>query len=109
MIPKSSKMKSAYFDCFSGISGDMILGALIDLGLDLNYLKNELKKLNLGNYEIESKKIMKNGINATKFNVIEKSHRHHEERNLSEINEIIGNSKLDNEIKNTIKKIFNKI
>ncbi len=102
-------MKAAYFDCFSGISGDMIIGALIDLGLDLNYLKNEFKKLNLGNYEIESKKTMKNGINATKFNVIEKSRRHNEERNLRETNKIIDNSKLDNEIKNTIKRIFNKI
>ena len=47
-------MKSAYFDCFSGISGDMIIGALIDLGLDVNYLKNELKKLNLRDYEINT-------------------------------------------------------
>lgn len=109
MIPKSSKMKSAYFDCFSGISGDMIIGALIDLGLDLNYLKNELKKLNLGNYEIESEKIMKKGIDATKFNVIEKSRRHNKERNLSEIREIVDSSRLSNGIKNTIKKIFNKI
>ncbi|MBI2558406.1 nickel pincer cofactor biosynthesis protein LarC [Candidatus Woesearchaeota archaeon] len=102
-------MKSAYFDCFSGISGDMIIGALIDLGLDLNYLKNELKKLNLGNYEIESEKIMKKGIDATKFNVIEKSRRHNKERNLSEIREIVDSSRLSNGIKNTIKKIFNKI
>ena len=38
-------MKIAYFDCFSGISGDMTLGALIDLGVDMNVLKKELKKL----------------------------------------------------------------
>ena len=50
-------MKSAYFDCFSGISGDMIIGALIDLGLDVNYLKNELKKLNLRDYEINAKEV----------------------------------------------------
>jgi len=104
-------MKIAYFDCFSGISGDMIIGALIDLGLDIKYLKKELKKLKLQNYEIESKKAIKNGISATKFDVIEKHHEdhHHKERNLKEINKIINNSKLSNEIKNTIKKIFYKI
>ena len=100
-------MKILYFDCFSGISGDMIIGALIDLGFDFNFLKDELKKLNLKGYEIESKKIIKNGISSTKFNVVEK--HNHEERNLKEINKIIDNSKLDNEIKNLIKKIFNKI
>ncbi|MBS3114340.1 nickel pincer cofactor biosynthesis protein LarC [Candidatus Woesearchaeota archaeon] len=102
-------MKTAYFDCFSGISGDMIIGALLDLGLDINFLDKELKKLNLKNYEIQSKKIVKNGIAATKFDVSIKHEHNHEERNLKEINEIIKKSKLDNEIKNTIKKIFLKI
>ena len=46
-------MKTAYFDCFSGISGDMILGALINLGLDMGYLRKELQKLNLKNHRIE--------------------------------------------------------
>ncbi len=102
-------MKVAYFDCFSGISGDMIIGALIDLGLDINFLKKELKKLNLGNYDIKVKKVIKNEISATKFDVIVKHKHYHKERNLKEINKIIENSKLDNKIKNTIKKIFNKI
>ena len=103
-------MKSAYFDCFSGISGDMIIGALIDLGLDTNFLKNELEKLNLEYYKMESKKIVKNGISATKFDVIESSKKHHhEERNLKEINKIIDNSKLNEKIKVIIKKIFLKI
>ncbi len=101
-------MKIAYFDCFSGISGDMIIGALIDLGLDIKFLERELKKINLDNYRIESKKTIKNGISATKFSVIASKH-HHEERNLAEINKIIGNSKLDKEIKDIIKKIFLKI
>ena len=49
-------MKTAYIDCFSGISGDMFLAAMIDAGLDLEYLKKELKKLNLTGYEITAKK-----------------------------------------------------
>jgi len=101
-------MKTAYFDCFSGISGDMIIGALLDLGLDFNFLKNKLKKLNLKDYEIKTKKIIKNGIAATKFDVVQEKNKH-EERNLKEINEIIEKSKLDNRTKSVIKKIFLKI
>ena len=99
-------MKILYFDCFSGISGDMILGALIDLGLEVDFLKKELEKLDLNGYDIKAKNIVKKGIAATKFEVIEEYKHHHEERNLSEINKIIDKSKLGNEIKNTIKKIF---
>ena len=111
-------MKTLYFDCFSGISGDMIIGALIDLGLDVGFLKNELKKLNLKKYNIESKKIVKNGITAIKFNIIETKNAKkmakpfflpEKEHNLNELNKIIEKSKLDNDTKNTIKKIFNKI
>lgn len=103
-------MKAAYFDCFSGISGDMIMGALIDLGLDIKFLKKELEKLNLKGYEIEAKKVVKNGITSTKFEIIVlHNHGHHDEKNLKEINSIIDKSKLENEAKNTIKKIFLKI
>ena len=102
-------MKLIYFDCFSGISGDMIIGSLLDLDLDINFLKKELGKLNLKNYEISAKKIVKSGISATKFDVIGNKKHNHEERNLKEINAIIDNSKLDSKVKNTIKKIFNKI
>src|SRR3989338_6918448 len=108
---RCNNMKTLYFDCFSGISGDMIIGALLDLGLDFEHLKKELKKLNIEDYKIYSKKIVKNGITATKFYVIENKHHkhHHHERNIKEINSIINKSKLNNEIKNKIKKIFLKI
>lgn len=102
-------MKTAYFDCFSGISGDMIIGALLDLGLDFNYLKKELGKLSLKNYKIEARKVVKSGILSTKFGVLENHKNHHEERSLNEINKIINDSKLENETKNTIKKIFLRI
>lgn len=102
-------MRIAYFDCFSGISGDMIMGAMLDLGLDFNFLKKELEKLKLGNYEIKAEKTVKSGIAAKKFDVIARHGHNHEERNLSEISKIIENSKLNNEIKSAIKKIFYKI
>ena len=50
-------MKTIYFDCFSGISGDMIIGALLALGLDFNHLKKELGKLNLKNIRLKQKKL----------------------------------------------------
>lgn len=63
-------MRVLYFDCFSGISGDMTLGALLDLGLDHNAFLNELEKLNVDGYSIEIKKVIKNGISGTDVNVI---------------------------------------
>ncbi len=47
-------MQIAYFDCFSGISGDMILGALIDAGLDLHQLESELNKLKISGYTLRT-------------------------------------------------------
>jgi len=97
-------MRIAYFDCFSGISGDMILGALIDAGLDIEELKSELKKLKLTGYDISTKRTEKKGISGTKFEVIvlEK----HQERHLSDIFEIIEHSSLDRKIKNKAKEVF---
>lgn len=66
-----------YFDCFSGISGDMTVGALIDLGVDKDYLINELKKLNIDGYTLEIYKGIKKGIAGTRFNVILESEHHH--------------------------------
>src|SRR3954471_4636630 len=64
-------MRTLYFDCFSGISGDMVIGALIDAGADPNLLELELQELKLDNeYELKWKRIVKNGITSTKFDVI---------------------------------------
>lgn len=73
-------MRVLYYDCFCGISGDMNLGALIDLGVDKEYLLNEISKLNLNaEYEIKIEKTLKNGIGGTKVDVILKNHYHHVE------------------------------
>lgn len=64
-------MRTLYFDCFSGISGDMVIGALIDAGGDPVHLETELKKLNMENeYELTFNKVVKNGITSTKFDVL---------------------------------------
>jgi uncharacterized protein (TIGR00299 family) protein len=97
----------AYFDCFSGIAGDMILGALIDLGLDINYLKDEIKKLDISGYEIEVKKVEKNHIMASDVYITITEKQHH--RSLSDINLLIDNSKLDEEVKKLSKNIFQRL
>lgn len=67
-------MKTLYFDCFSGISGDMVIGALLDAGGDFDDLKSELQKLQIDEeYELNVSKVVKNGINSTKFDVILKN------------------------------------
>ena len=97
-------MTSAYFDCFSGIAGDMILGGLIDLGVDINFLKNELKKINIDGYKIDINKIEKNHISA--IDVVIKFKKENDHRNLKNINNLIDESKLSKNIKKLSKKIF---
>jgi len=98
-------MKIAYFDAFSGISGDMTIGAFIDAGLDIEEFKSEIKKLNLTGYEIQTRKITRSGITATKFDVIVKN-QNEGSRHLSDIFEIIDRSNLSEFVKETSKKIF---
>lgn len=106
-------MKIAYFDCFSGASGDMILGALIDAGSSQITLNEELKKLNLENYKCDSKKVTKSSITGTKFNVMinedAASAEHHGKRNLTSISGIINRSSLSESVKRDSIRIFKKL
>ena len=101
-------MKIAYFDAFSGISGDMTIAAFLNAGLDENEFLTELSKLKLSGFEIEIKKVIRNGIIATKFEVIVKE-KQKEHRHLSDIFEIIDASDLSEFVKQTSKKIFTNI
>src|SRR5213594_1433562 len=60
-----------YFDCFSGISGDMLLGALLDAGLPLDELKRALGSLAVSGYDIEAEQVLRAGVSATRFIVHE--------------------------------------
>ncbi len=71
-------MKVLYFDCFSGISGDMTLGALLDLGIDKAAFLAELEKLKVDGYSIEINKKIKNGISGTDVHVVLEETGHHE-------------------------------
>lgn len=113
-------MKTLYFDCSSGISGNMTLGALTEIIGDEKYLVNELKKLNVDGYHIDISKKVKNGITGTYVDVIlehehyheehsHDEHHHHEHRNLEDINKIIDNSSLDEKVKDLSKRIFMRV
>ena len=100
-------MKIAYFDCFSGISGDMILGALIDAGLDIQDIESELAKLKISGYNLKTQRVVKKGISGTKFivEIIEQNI----ERKLKDIVEIVDQSDLSEDIKDLSKKIFKEL
>ena len=104
-------MNIAYFECFSGISGDMILGSLLDLGLDLDFLTDELNKINLSGYHLSSKEVKRCGIRGTKFDVIvdAENNKNIKHRNLHDICGIINGSSLDEHIKKTSVSIFQRL
>jgi len=101
-------MKIISYDCFSGISGDMNLGAMIDLGVEKSLLINELDKLNLKGWELIVQKDQRHGITGTKVTVKQTRHEH-THRHLSDIEKIINESALDQDTKELSKKIFMKI
>lgn len=100
-------MRVAYLDCFSGISGDMTLGALIDIGLDFQQLQRDLANLSLDEYELYQEKVVKNGISATKVTVI--PHEGHVHRHLADIQDIINKSTLPEPVKQKSLEIFQRL
>lgn len=132
-------MKVLYFDCFSGISGDMTLGALLDLGIDIEQFKNELYKLNIDEFDIIISNKVRNGIVGTDVEVrLHEEHEHthnahnhmhrenhkgchteahhssgethsHHARNLYDIESLIDASDLKSNVKEFSKKVFREI
>jgi len=100
-------MKQAYFDCFSGISGDMTLGALLDAGVSTEQLRAELQGLNLPGWELSAEKVWKNGMAATYAKVRTQDTQTH--RSLSTILNLIEKSTLPANIKNRASAIFQKL
>ncbi|MFD2370381.1 LarC family nickel insertion protein [Brevibacillus sp. GCM10020057] len=66
-------MRIAYLDCFSGISGDMLLAALVDAGANRERIEAELRKLSLGEFRLEWKNVVKTGVRALKLDVIDET------------------------------------
>ena len=103
-------MKIAYFDCFAGASGDMILGALVDAGLGIDELKSELAKLHLDHYDLQVQKVVKRGIGGSQVHVIIDEHHHgHHHRHLADIEAIINASDLEASVKKSGLEVFNRL
>src|SRR3982074_617289 len=100
-------MKLAYFDCFSGISGDMTLGALLDAGCDIEQLRGELRGLQVAGWELSAEKVWKNGMAATYARVKTEGQQTH--RSLSAILEILQRSKLAAPVRERAAAIFQKL
>jgi uncharacterized protein (TIGR00299 family) protein len=101
-------MNTAYFDCFSGISGDMTLGALVDAGVSIEALRAGLAKLKLPGYEIKAEKVNRSGIAATKAHVII-DRKNQKSRHLSDILGIIEGSPLSPTVKEKSGRIFKRM
>ncbi|HUI28571.1 MAG TPA: nickel pincer cofactor biosynthesis protein LarC [Candidatus Acidoferrales bacterium] len=125
-------MRIAYFDTFAGIAGDMVLGAFVSSGVDVNRLRSEIARLNIGNVELRAEKVVRNGITATKVDVVvsgrvekvddlgpslhENSHKHskhhgdHEHgKSYLEIKHLIENSGLSDFVKSKSLAVFSKL
>jgi len=101
-------MKTAYVDCFSGISGDMTLGALMDAGVSIDTLCAGLAKLSLPGYELKAEKVNRSGISATKAHVII-DRKNQKSRHLSDILDIIEGSSLSPTVKEKSGRIFKRM
>ena len=102
-------MRTLYYDCFAGISGDMNLGAMIDLGIDPLFLKSELCKLKIDGFDLKITKDQRRGINCTKATVLVLNPENEKHRHLRHIEEIIFRSDLSLKIKNLALNIFKRI
>ncbi|MFA5329214.1 MAG: nickel pincer cofactor biosynthesis protein LarC [Prolixibacteraceae bacterium] len=102
-------MRILYYDCFAGISGDMNLGAMIDLGVDPEYLKSELQKLNIEGFHLEVQKDIRRGVSGTKATVVIENPDNEKHRHLRHVEELVNQSSLSPEVKAMSLKIFDLI
>jgi pyridinium-3,5-bisthiocarboxylic acid mononucleotide nickel chelatase len=100
-------MKTLYFDCFAGASGDMILGALIAAGVEPGAFKHQLAFLDVKGYSIDFESVDRSGINAT-YARVHTAHEH-AHRHLSDILKIIYDSRLSDAVKDRAAKIFSRL
>ena len=97
-------MKTLYFDCFAGASGDMILGALVSAGVDPLALTEQLNLLGVGGWKIDFERVDRSGISAT-YARVHTAHEH-AHRHLSDILKIIYDSRLRQSVKDRAARIF---
>lgn len=102
-------MKILFYDCFAGISGDMNLGAMIDLGVDAEYLRNELEKLHIDGFHLEIAKDIRRGISGTKATVVIENPENEKHRHLRHIEELVNQSSLSENVKKNALNIFRRV
>ncbi|MFY9152801.1 MAG: nickel pincer cofactor biosynthesis protein LarC [Prolixibacteraceae bacterium] len=102
-------MRILYYDCFAGISGDMNLGAMIDLGVDPEYLKSELQKLNIKGFHLDIGPDIRRGVSGTKATVVIENPENEKHRHLRHVEELINQSGLSDKVKTDSLKIFDLI
>ena len=101
-------MKIAYFDCFSGISGDMTLGALVDAGVDLTVIREELAKLPVTGYRLEARVVKRGGLRGTKVDVVV-DEAAQPARRYTDIAAMISESGLEPEVRQQALAIFRRL
>ncbi|MGB0717639.1 MAG: nickel pincer cofactor biosynthesis protein LarC [Phycisphaerae bacterium] len=102
-------MKTAYFDCFSGAAGDMIVGSLIDAGAPADALFDALRTLPVSGYELKAEPVKRMGISGTHFQVHLDEAESQPHRHLHHIVEIINNASFSESVKNSAIEIFTRL
>jgi uncharacterized protein (TIGR00299 family) protein len=98
-----------YFDCPSGAAGDMIMGALVDAGVPIDALREELRRLPLRGWDVVAREVRKGDFRATKVDVEIDAHEHHHHRNLADILAILGGSTLSAPVREQAARIFTRL
>lgn len=99
-------MKIAYLDCFAGASGDMLLGAIVDSGVSIEALRDEIKKLPLEGYQVTADRGKRGVIAGTKVSVLIDSSAHQPHRTLSDVQQILDRSSLSDRVQDQTRQIF---
>src|SRR5215210_1855088 len=100
-------MKTLYFDCFAGASGDMILGAMVAAGVDPNFLRQQLSLLPVEGFSVNFETVSRSGLSAT-YARVETAHEHRH-RSLADIKEIIHGAALSDAVKQRAVQIFTQL
>jgi len=101
-------MRVVYFDCFAGISGDMTLGALVDIGVDIASLRHELAKLPLSNYTLEAHTVKRGGFRGTHVRVLV-DEMAQPSRRYTDIVRMLAESTLDSAVQESALEVFRRL
>jgi len=102
-------MNVAYFDCFNGAAGDMIVGALLDAGLDADGLRRTMSSLPIGGYDVVIEKVLRKGLAATRFDVRLDAGAAQPHRHMKDVRKIIEAADLSESVRRRALAVFERI